>query len=59
MSSWTDGASLMPRLRVKKRNRILDKKNLCLQARALSLYIKFRQPVKEKILYEGTRQKDK
>ena len=39
--------------------RILDKQNLCLQAKAIYIYIKFRQPVKEKILSEGTRQKAK
>ena len=42
-----------------KTERILDKENLCLQAGAIYIYIQFRQPVKEKILSEGTRQKAK
>ena len=40
-----------------KMESILDKKTLCLQARAIYIYVRFRQPVKEKILSEGTRQK--
>ena len=47
--------------RGREAERILNKKNLCLQARAIFIYIyiKFRQPVKEKILSEGTCQKAK
>ena len=82
MSSWTDGANLVPNsgwricrtvveviryiettaeITGGKTERILDKKNLCLQARAIYIYIyiKFHQPVKEKILSEGTCQKAK
>ena len=84
MSSWTDGANLVPNSGRRNRTRICrtvveviryiettteitgeNGKNLGQEVPMPSsqsyiyIYIKFRQPVKEKILSEGTRQKAK
>ena len=61
-SSWSDKIYQNYRRNHRgKAERILDKKTLCLQARAIYIYIyvKFRQPVKEKILSKGTLQEAK
>ena len=57
-SSWIDGANPVPRLRVKERNRILDKKSPCLQAR--DIYLKTSPAHKRKnILHRNPSEKDK